>query len=76
MMAFFILALLIDHAFPVWKFRTKALVLIAYGLFIESTQAWLPYRSCSLLDLGADAGGLILYGICRSAIAKKWSATP
>ena len=67
-LAFFLLALLVDLAFPLWTFRTKALVLIAYGLSIESTQAWLPYRSCSLLDLGADAGGLILYGICRSAL--------
>ena len=66
--AFFVLALLVDFSFPAWTFRTKVLVLIAYGLSIEITQAYLPYRSCSLFDLGADAGGLALYGICQPAL--------
>jgi VanZ family protein len=67
-LAFFVLALLIDRSFPSVTFRTKVLVLIAYGLAIEITQAYLPYRSCSLFDLGADAGGLALYGICQPAL--------
>jgi len=67
--AFFLLALLVDHSFPAWKFRTKVLVLIAYGLSIELTQAYLPYRSCSLFDLGADAVGLVFYGICLPALS-------
>jgi len=66
--AFFMLALLVDFSFPTWTFRTKVLVLIAYGLSLELTQAYLPYRSCSLFDLGADAGGLALYGICQPAL--------
>lgn len=66
--AFFMLALLVDFSFPAWTFRTKVLVLIAYGLSIEITQAYLPYRRCSLFDLGADAGGLALYGICQPAL--------
>jgi len=66
--AFFLLALLVDLSFPVWSFRTKVFVLIAYGLSIEVVQAYLPYRSCSLFDLGADAGGLALYGICQPAL--------
>ena len=66
--AFFLLALLVDLSFPAWSFRTKVLVLIAYGLSIEVVQAYLPYRSCSLFDLGADAGGLALYGICQPAL--------
>jgi VanZ family protein len=66
--AFFLLALLVDLSFPAWSFRTKVLVLIAYGLSIEVAQAYLPYRSCSLFDLGADAGGLALYGICQPAL--------
>lgn len=68
-LAFFILALLVDFSFPAWTLRTKVLVLIAYGLSLELTQAYLPYRSCSLFDLGADAGGLALYGICRPALS-------
>jgi len=67
-MAFFMLALLVDFSFPAWTFRTKVLVLIAYGLSLEITQAYLPYRSCSLFDLGADAVGLALYGICQPAL--------
>jgi VanZ family protein len=66
--AFFMLALLVDLSFPAWTFRTKALVLIAYGLSIEIMQAYLPYRSCSLFDLGADAVGLALYGVCQPAL--------
>ena len=66
--AFFALALLVDLSFPAWTFRTKVLVLIAYGLSIEIAQAYLPYRSCSLFDLGADAGGLALYGIFQPAL--------
>lgn len=66
--AFFVLALLVDRSFPAWTFRTKVLVLITYGLSLEIAQAYLPYRSCSLFDLGADAGGLALYGICQPAL--------
>ena len=67
-LAFSALALLVDLSFPAWTFRTTVLVLLAYGLSIEITQAYLPYRSCSLFDLGADAGGLALYGICQPAL--------
>lgn len=69
MLAFFVLALLVDLSFPAWTLRTKVLLLIAYGLSIEITQAYLPYRTCSLFDLGADAIGLALYGICQPVIA-------
>ena len=73
-LAFFVLALLVDFSFPAWTFRTKVLVLIAYGLSIEITQAYLPYRSCSLFDLGADAVGVGLYGICQRSVNRLGSA--
>jgi len=66
--AFVVLAFLVDFSFPAWTFRAQALVLIAYGLSIEVTQSYLPYRSCSLFDLGADAVGLAVYGICQPAL--------
>jgi VanZ family protein len=66
--AFFVLALLVDFSFPAKTFRTKVLGLMAYGLSLEIMQAYFPYRSCSLFDLGADAVGLALYGICQPAL--------
>jgi VanZ family protein len=60
--AFFTLALLVDFSWPQSSFGPrKALSLLGYGLAIEITQYFLPYRSCSLFDLGADAVGLSLY---------------
>jgi len=40
--AFFVLALLVDHAFPAWAFRTTVLALFAYGLSLEIAQAISP----------------------------------
>ena len=60
--AFFTLALLADFSWPGSGFGPrKFLSLLGYGLAIEITQYFLPYRSCSLFDLGADAVGLFLY---------------
>jgi VanZ family protein len=62
--AFYALALFADFSFPQDSFgRAKALSLLGYGLVIEIIQYFLPYRSFSLLDLSADAVGLVVYGI-------------
>lgn len=62
--AFYVLALFADFSFPQNGFsRAKALSLLSYGLAIEIIQYFLPYRSFSLLDLGADAVGLVIYGV-------------
>jgi VanZ family protein len=60
--AFLALAFLLDFAWPHsgWHFR-KAAPLLAYGLFIELVQYFLPYREFSLWDLAADGLGLALY---------------
>ena len=61
-LAFFTLALLADFSWPESGFGPlKFLSLLGYGLAIEITQYFLPYRTCSLFDLGADAVGLFLY---------------
>ena len=60
--AFLCLAFLLDFAYPrrVWG-AEKLLPLLAYGLFIELVQYFIPYRTFSLWDLAADGLGLMLY---------------
>lgn len=61
--AFYVLALLLDFSFPKSKFNIlKILPLLLYGLSIEWTQYYLPFRECSLLDFVADIAGLFFYG--------------
>ena len=61
-LAFYALALLTDFSFPERKFGlAKIAVLLGYGLAIEIIQYFLPYRSASLLDVVADAAGLLVY---------------
>ncbi len=63
-LAFFVLAGLADPAYPGsspargWE---KWVSLLAFGLFIEAVQYFLPYRQFSLLDLAADGIGIWLY---------------
>jgi len=70
--AFAVLAWLAHGAYPgAARLMAKwALLLLAYGLFIEVVQHHLPYRDFSWLDLVADALGILLYiagvGLVRS----------
>jgi VanZ family protein len=60
--AFCVLAFLLDFAAPRSAFGLrKFLTLMAYGIAIECVQYFLPYREFSLLDMLADAAGLLLY---------------
>lgn len=60
--AFYALGLLADFSWPATGFRpVKILSLLGYGLAIEAVQYNLPYRSFSVLDLAADAAGLLLF---------------
>ena len=61
-LAFYALALLLDFARPRTEFGVrKFAVLMAYGVAIEFVQYFLPWREFSLLDMVADAVGLLLY---------------
>jgi VanZ family protein len=78
--AFVALAFLLDFSWPREAFiAEKYLPLLAYGLFIELVQWGLPYREFSLLDLLADALGLLVYFGCFPLIrqlpilARRWS---
>ena len=63
-LAFYVLGLLADFSWPGTAFYArKAFLLLGYGVVIEIIQYFLPYRSCSLFDLGADAIGLLLYAL-------------
>lgn len=63
-LAFLVLAGLADLAYPGpvpglgWS---KSVSLLAYGLFIETVQYFLPYRESSGWDLVADGIGIWLY---------------
>jgi VanZ family protein len=62
LVAFFVLALLVDFSWPESGFLApKILSLLGYGLAIEIVQYFFPARSFSILDLAVDAAGLFLY---------------
>lgn len=70
-LAYFSLALLADFAFPSSGFNwRKWLPLMLYGLLIEVIQHQIPYRQFSAMDLVANGGGLVLYGIARRHIGR------
>jgi len=65
-LAFYVLGLLADFSWPATGFRrAKVLALLGYGLAIEVVQYFLPHRTFSLFDLGADGIGLFLYALSR-----------
>jgi VanZ family protein len=46
--------------------------LLAYGLFIEVVQSWLPSRHADVLDLVADAVGIALGLLLLSRLRRRW----
>ncbi|MFQ5658919.1 MAG: VanZ family protein [Gammaproteobacteria bacterium] len=68
-LAFCVLALLGDFSFPDGHYDlSKIAPLLGYGLLIEIIQYFLPYRTCSFLDLVADGIGIALYGFSLPAL--------
>ena len=62
-LAFVALSFLLDLSFPNRRFDLReVMALLGFGLLIECLQYFIPYRTCSILDLGADAIGIALYG--------------
>jgi len=63
-LAFIYLAFLVDYSFPASRFGLiKILPLLAYGLFIEIIQHYLPHRMFSYLDMLADGTGVAIYAM-------------
>jgi VanZ family protein len=69
--AFAVLATLTDFSFPRrgFDFR-KVSALLAYGVFIEVVQYFLPYRSAEVLDVVADSIGLLCYWLATPALRR------
>lgn len=64
LLAFFVLALLIDRSYPrlsLW--HSKLPLLLIYGLWIELLQWFMPGRFFSGLDVLADGLGLLIYAM-------------
>lgn len=62
-LGFFIMAVMAQLAHPKAKFIILALGLACFGFIIELIQAYLPYRSFSMWDWGADVLGVAIYFI-------------
>lgn len=72
-LAFFVLAFLLNFSVLDKPFNLKlATALLGFGLLIEFIQYFIPYRSCSLLDLTADAIGIGLYWASLVLVQKFW----
>lgn len=70
--AFLVLAVLVDYSFPAASFAVgKISLLLVYGIAIEITQHFLPFRSFSLLDWLADAVGVLLYVVVATPLLKR-----
>lgn len=70
-LAFYVLALLLDLAFPQRPFGLgKVLALLAFGTLIEVLQYFLPLRQFSLVDILMDAVGVLLYALSRPLLRR------
>jgi VanZ family protein len=75
LIAFAVLAGLADGAYPNRRRDPMRWApLVAYGLFIEVVQAFLPYRHFSLADLAADALGVLLYAGAARLVCVSFAA--
>jgi VanZ family protein len=58
--AFFVLYILLSFAYQRLRVWHKVGLLVAYGIFIEVLQSFLPPRSASMLDIFADSVGIFM----------------
>ncbi len=71
LIAFLVLAGLLDYSIPNTHFNGKKFIfLLSYGALLEVIQYFLPYRTFSIWDFAVDAIGVILYTICTPLLAK------
>jgi VanZ family protein len=71
-LAFLVLAFLVDHCWPLVAFgRGKVIGLLFYGIGIELMQLVLPHRFFSVADMAADLLGVLLYALLVRPIARR-----
>ena len=71
LLAFFVLALLTDYAFPnATVSALKLLPLLGFGILIEVLQYWVGYRYFEWLDVAADAAGIVLFWVIRGTLRR------
>lgn len=63
--AFCLLAWLQFRAFPSTSTLQQIALLLAFGVLIEIAQAFIPYRTASLVDLAMDAIGIAVFYIVK-----------
>lgn len=69
LLAFFLLSILFEKAFG-FSFIIRTLLILAFGFLIELIQYFLPYRQFSLVDMGADAAGIMIYYVFKAIISR------
>ncbi len=76
-LAFFMLALLMEKAWPNSALSLRPLLmLLLYGFLIEASQSLLSYRDGSVLDMLANAVGLLSFYLLRFAIGRRRRSVP
>ncbi len=69
-LAFMLLAFLVHSSWPNMPFNWRhGIPLVAYGIFLECAQYFVPGRFFSLLDIVADTAGIGLYLILLPLLA-------
>ena len=76
-LVFLFLAIITDHAYATTAFNWKKTAwLMGYGIAIECIQYFVPGRDFSLLDIAADASGLIIYFLLTKSLIQRTPTPP
>ncbi len=72
LLAYFALAMTTDHAFATTPFSLKKFsLLFIYGIGLEVLQQYVPGRDFSLLDMLANASGLLIYLLIMKSLVQR-----
>ncbi len=60
-LAFVFLAFMAQMCYAKLSYLKKTSFLVAYGIFIEIIQSFIPWRDCDIADVGADCVGIFIF---------------